>query len=103
MAEFIVRLGTPAGEIVTRTVEAAAASEARSRLEREGFKVFAINAPKGDGAGSLAQLGGGRGGGAPGQTDHGSLLYHHHPAVARPGRLPPLASFVVAPRRTSPT
>jgi type IV pilus assembly protein PilC len=59
MAEFIVRLGTPAGDIVTRTVEAAAANEARSRLEREGFKVFAINPPKGDGAGSLAQLSGG--------------------------------------------
>src|SRR5205807_663709 len=41
MAEFTVRLGTPAGEIVTRTVEAMAANEARTRLEREGFKVFA--------------------------------------------------------------
>ena len=38
MAEFTVRLGTPAGEIVTRTVEALAANEARARLEREGFK-----------------------------------------------------------------
>ena len=46
MAEFICRLGTPAGEIVTRTVEAMAANEARARLEREGFKVFAITAPR---------------------------------------------------------
>lgn len=49
MAEFICRLGTPAGEIVTRTVEAMAANEARARLEREGFKVFAITPPKAEG------------------------------------------------------
>jgi type IV pilus assembly protein PilC len=49
MAEFVCRLGTPAGEIVTRTVEAAAANEVRSRLEREGFKVFAITPPKTEG------------------------------------------------------
>lgn len=46
MAEFICRLGTPAGEVVTRTVEALGAAEARARLEREGFRVFAIAAPK---------------------------------------------------------
>src|SRR5437773_8047549 len=58
MAEFICRLGTPAGEIVTRTVEAAAASEVRTRLEREGFKVFAITPPKGEGVSSLTRIGG---------------------------------------------
>src|SRR5919197_1311653 len=62
MAEFTVRLGTPAGEIVTRTVEAVAANEARARLEREGFKVFAIAPPKGDGLASFTKTGGaGRG------------------------------------------
>ena len=40
MTEFICRLGTPSGEIVTRIVEANAASEARSRLESEGFRVL---------------------------------------------------------------
>jgi type IV pilus assembly protein PilC len=55
MAEFICRLGTPAGEIVTRTVEAIAANEARARLEREGFKVFAITAPKAEGLASLTR------------------------------------------------
>jgi len=49
MAEFVVRLGTPAGEIVTRTVEAIAAHEARARLEREGFKVFAVTPPRAEG------------------------------------------------------
>jgi type IV pilus assembly protein PilC len=57
MAEFTVRLGTPAGEIVTRTVEALAANEARTRLEREGFKVFAITPPKGEGVASLTRSG----------------------------------------------
>jgi len=42
MAEFICRLGTPAGEIMTRVVEAAGAGEAKTRLESEGFRVFAV-------------------------------------------------------------
>lgn len=46
MAEFICRLGTPAGEVVTRTVEAAGVSEARVRLEAEGFRVFSVAPPK---------------------------------------------------------
>src|SRR5713226_2094064 len=57
MAEFICRLGTPAGEIVTRTVEAMAAKEARARLEREGFKVFAITPPKIQGLTSFTKTG----------------------------------------------
>jgi type IV pilus assembly protein PilC len=55
MAEFICRLGTPAGEIVTRTVEAMAANEARTRLEREGFRVFAITPPKAEGLTSFTR------------------------------------------------
>ncbi len=48
MAEFICRLGTPSGEIVTRVVEALGAGEAKSQLEQEGFKVFTVaNAEKG--------------------------------------------------------
>ncbi|MBV9242075.1 MAG: type II secretion system F family protein, partial [Acidobacteria bacterium] len=43
MTEFICRLGTPSGEIVTRIVEAAAAADARARLESEGFRVFAVS------------------------------------------------------------
>src|SRR5882757_8978459 len=57
MAEFICRLGTPAGEIVTRTIEAVAANEARARLEREGFKVFAITPPKVQGLTSFTKTG----------------------------------------------
>jgi len=43
MNEFLCRLGTPSGEIVTRVVEATGAAEARTRLEGEGFRVFAVN------------------------------------------------------------
>ncbi len=47
MSEFICRLGTPSGEIVTRVVEAAAADEARFQLEKEGFRVFNISSSTG--------------------------------------------------------
>jgi len=43
MAEFICRLGTPSGEVMTRMVEATGAGEAKSRLESEGFRVFAVS------------------------------------------------------------
>jgi type IV pilus assembly protein PilC len=43
MPEFICRLGTPSGEILTRIVEATAAHDARMKLEDEGFRVFAIS------------------------------------------------------------
>jgi type IV pilus assembly protein PilC len=46
MTEFICRLGTPSGEIVTRIVEAKAAADARARLESEGVKVFAASNSK---------------------------------------------------------
>ena len=51
MAEFICRLGTPAGEVVTRTVEAPGVQEARARLEHEGFRVFTVTPPKTGAAG----------------------------------------------------
>jgi len=42
MAEYICRLGTPGGEVVTRTVEATAERDLRSKLEREGYRIFSI-------------------------------------------------------------
>jgi len=57
MTEFICRLGTPSGEIVTRTVEASGAAEARSRLEGEGFRVFAVS-NAGEGLSAMMSLGG---------------------------------------------
>lgn len=43
MAEFTCRLGAPTGEVVTRTIEAAAERELRAKLEREGFRIFSIS------------------------------------------------------------
>ncbi len=42
MAEFICRLGTPAGEIVTRTVEGLSEQELRQRLAQEGYRIFSV-------------------------------------------------------------
>src|ERR687883_666677 len=57
MAEFICRLGTPAGEVVTRTVEAVGVQEARVRLEAEGFRVFSVQPPRASGLASLTRGG----------------------------------------------
>lgn len=57
MTEFICRLGTPSGEIITRIVEASAASEARTRLESEGFRVFNVSTTE-EGLSSILSLGG---------------------------------------------
>ena len=43
MAEFICRLGTPSGDIITRVVESTGTSEVKRQLENEGFKVFAVS------------------------------------------------------------
>lgn len=59
MAEFICRLGTPAGEIMTRVVEAAGAGEARARLESEGFRVFTV-ASADKGLSAVMPFGGGQ-------------------------------------------
>ena len=47
MSEYICRLGTPSGEIVTRIVEAVGADAARSQLEVDGFRVFSVSIGRG--------------------------------------------------------
>src|SRR5215510_3038001 len=42
MAEFICRIGTPGGEIVTRTVEGLTEQELRQRLQAEGYRIFSV-------------------------------------------------------------
>jgi type IV pilus assembly protein PilC len=101
MAEFTVRLGTPAGEIVTRTVEALAANEARTRLEREGFKVFAVTPPKAEGVASLTR-GGGAGGRARVKANDFLLFNQQLAALLRAG-IPILQAITMLRRRaTSP-
>ena len=52
MAEFVCRLGTPSGEIVTRIVEATGAADARFQLEQDGYRVFDVSS----GAGGLKSM-----------------------------------------------
>jgi type IV pilus assembly protein PilC len=101
MAEFTVRLGTPAGEIVTRTVEALAANEARVRLEREGFKVFAVTAPKTEGASWLTR--GGAAGGRSRVKANDFLLFNQQLAALLRAGIPILQAITMLRKRaTSP-
>lgn len=99
MAEFVCRLGTPAGEIVTRTVEAAEAREARVRLEREGFKVFAITLPKGSGAAALTRFG--VGGIQPRIKPGDFLLFNQQLAALIRAGIPILQSISMLRRRAT--
>ena len=99
MAEFICRLGTPAGEVVTRTVEAAGAQEARVRLEAEGFRVFSVAVPK------VAGLAGITRGGKAGTTARvkpGDFLIFNQQlsAILRAG-IPILQAIAMLRRRAS--
>jgi len=101
MAEFTVRLGTPAGEIVTRTVEALAANEARARLEQEGFKVFAVTAPKTEGASFLTR--GGASGGRSRVKANDFLLFNQQLSALLRAGIPILQAITMLRRRaTSP-
>src|SRR4029453_14111369 len=99
MAEFICRLGTPAGDIVTRIVEASAVHEARARLEREGFKVFNITPPKTEGVSSLTKLGG-TGGRAKVKANDFFLFNKQPPALLRAG-IPILQAISMLRRRAT--
>src|SRR5207302_2392981 len=99
MAEFVCRLGTPGGEIVTRTVEAVAANEVRTRLEREGFKVFTITPPKGDGLTSFTK-GGGAGRGARVKANDFMLVNKQLVALLSAG-IPILQAITMLRRRAT--
>lgn len=59
MAEYICKLGTPAGEIVTRTIEGLSEVELRQRLVAEGYRIFAVD---GSGVVNGVRVGGAGGG-----------------------------------------
>ncbi|HEV2761763.1 MAG TPA: type II secretion system F family protein, partial [Pyrinomonadaceae bacterium] len=84
MAEFICRMGTPAGEVVTRTIEAVGAAEARARLEAEGFRVFSVVAPKAAGVSALTR-GGARGSSARVKAGDFLLFNQQMAALLRAG------------------
>src|SRR5437763_7948760 len=99
MAEFVVRLGTPAGEIVTRTIEATAVNEARARLEREGFKVFNITPPRAEGLTSFTKVGG-MGGRARVKANDFLLFNQQLAALLRAG-IPILQAITMLRRRAT--
>jgi type IV pilus assembly protein PilC len=99
VAEFICRLGTPAGEVVTRTVEAAGAAEARVRLEAEGFRVFSVAPPRVAGLAGVTR--GGKGGTAPRVKPGDFLIFNQQlSAILRAG-IPILQAVAMLRRRAS--
>src|SRR5437899_673230 len=99
MVEFVCRLGAPGGEIVTRTVEAVEVTEVRTRLEREGFKVFAITPPKGDGLASFTK-GGSVGRGTRVKANDFLLFNQQLAALLRAG-IPILQAITMLRRRAT--
>lgn len=99
MAEFICRLGTPAGEVVTRTVEAPGVHEARARLEREGFRVFNVTPPKTSGVTALTRLGGR--GGQPKVKASDFLLFNQQLAALVRAGIPILQAISMLRKRAA--
>ena len=99
MAEFICRLGTPAGEVVTRTVEASGMQEAKVRLEREGFRVFNVTPPKGSGVTALTRLG--RSGSHPRVKANDFLLFNQQLAALIRAGIPILQAISMLRKRAA--
>jgi type IV pilus assembly protein PilC len=99
MAEFICRLGTPAGEVVTRTVEASGVHEARARLEREGFRVFNVTPPKTTGVTALTRLGGRSG--QPRVKANDFLLFNQQLAALVRAGIPILQAIAMLRKRAA--
>lgn len=99
MAEFICRLGTPAGEVVTRTIEAAGVHEARARLEREGFRVFNVTPPKTGGVSALTRFG--RSGAHPRVKANDFLLFNQQLAALFRAGIPILQAIAMLRKRAA--
>src|SRR6476659_7076188 len=99
MAEFICRLGTPAGEVVTRTIEASGIHEARARLEREGFRVCNVTPPTTAGLGTITRFG--RSGGHPRVKANDFLLFNQQLAALVRAGIPILQSISMLRKRAA--
>jgi type IV pilus assembly protein PilC len=99
MAEFICRLGTPGGEVVTRTIEATGVNEARARLEREGFRVFNVTPPKTTGVAALTRFG--RGGTHPRVKANDFLLFNQQLAALVRAGIPILQAISMLRKRAA--
>ena len=99
MAEFICRLGTPAGEVVTRTVEAVGVQEARVRLEADGFRVFSVTPPKKAGVAALTR--GGKAGVSARVRAGDFLLFNQQLAALVRAGIPILQAITMLRRRAA--
>ncbi len=99
MAEFICRLGTPAGEVVTRTIEAVGVHEARTRLESEGFRVFSVVPPKTSGVAALTR--GGKSGARARLKPGDFLLFNQQLAAIIRAGIPILQAISMLRRRST--
>jgi type IV pilus assembly protein PilC len=98
MSEFICRLGTPSGEVITRIVEAAAAGDAKNQLEREGFRVFAVSTSE-SGLGAILHIGNGGKKGRVKQSDF--LLFNQQLSALLRAGIPVLQSINLLKTRSS--
>jgi type IV pilus assembly protein PilC len=98
MSEYICRLGTPSGEIVTRIVDAVGADAARSQLEIDGFRVFSVASAE---RGLLAVLPNGRHGkkGRVKQADF--LLFNQQLSALLRAGIPVLQSISLLKTRSA--
>src|SRR5260370_9320629 len=99
MAEFVVRLGTPAGEIVTRTVEAVGRKGAGARLGRESLKVFTVTPPKSEGVTSFTKFRGT--GGRVRVKANDFLLFNQQLAALLRAGIPILQAITMLRRRAT--
>ena len=99
MAEFICRLGTPAGEVITRTVEAPGIIEARAHLEREGFRVFNVTSPGASGVAALTRFG--RPGAHPRVKANDFLLFNQQLAALIRAGIPILQAISMLRKRAA--
>jgi type IV pilus assembly protein PilC len=95
MAEYVCRIGTPTGEIVTRTIEAVAERELRSKLEHEGFRIFSISS---SGAKGVRRAMGGQSRGRKVKTEDFLLFNQQLSALLRAG-LPILQAIGILRKR----
>src|SRR4026208_456553 len=101
MAEFICRLVTPAGGVVTRTIEAPGVHEARERLEREGFRVFNVAPPRTTGVAALTRFG--RSGAHPKVKANDFLLFNQQLAALSRAGIPILQAISMLRKRAAST
>jgi type IV pilus assembly protein PilC len=98
MSEYICRLGTPSGEIVTKIVEAAGIDAARSQLEIDGFRVFSVASAE-RGLSAVLSSGSSSGKGRVKQADF--LLFNQQLSALLRAGIPVLQSITLLKTRSA--